>query len=139
MIQITDEMRPLIDNNLANGNPCIVATASPEGEPSVGFRGSMMVFDDDSLAYWERVKRAGLDNVQANPKVVVMFRDPASKNAWKFHGDATVYVDGPIRQQVLDRVCQPELDRDPDREGFAVVIRLNRIMTLGGQVVQQRD
>ena len=52
MIDIDDEMRELIDNALANGTPCILATASPTGEPGVGLRGSMMVFNSDSLAYW---------------------------------------------------------------------------------------
>ena len=63
MIQIDDEMRELIDNALANGTPCILATASPTGEPGVGLRGSMMVFNSDSLAYWERTKRAGLVSI----------------------------------------------------------------------------
>ncbi len=139
MIDIDDEMRELIDNALDNGTPCILATASPTGEPSVGLRGSMMVFDSDSLAYWERTKRAGLEHIRANPKVVVMYRDPVARKAWKLHGDARTYLDGPVRDQVMAKVVQPELDRDPDKDGVAVVIKLNRIMTLGGQVLQQRD
>lgn len=139
MIKITDEMRQLVDKALADGFPCIMATASPTGEPSVSFRGSMMVFDDQSLAYWERTQRAGLEHIEANPKVVVMYRNPVERKSWKFHGDATVYRSGPVREQVMARVVQRELDLDPQRKGFAVIIPLNRIMTLGGQVVQQRD
>ncbi len=139
MIDITDEMRDLIDNALANRTPCILATASPTGEPSVGLRGSMMVFDSDSLAYWERTKRAGLEHIQANPKVVVMYRDPVARKAWKLHGEAQLYPDGPIRDQVMARVVQTELDRDADRQGIAVIIRLNRLMTMAGEVLQQRD
>ena len=139
MIDITDEMRDLIDNALANGTPCILATASSTGEPSVGLRGSMMVFNSDSLAFWEQTKRAGLEHIQANPKVVVMYRDPVARKAWKLHGDALPYVDGPVRDQVMARVVQPELDRDADRQGIAVIIKLNRIMTLAGEVLQQRD
>lgn len=52
MIQMTDEMRQLIDNSFADGFPCVLATASPTGEPSVSYRGSMMVLDDENLAYW---------------------------------------------------------------------------------------
>lgn len=139
MINVTEEMRQFIDRALADRCPCILATASPTGEPSVSYRGSMMVFDDDSLAYWERTQRAGLEHIDANPKVVVMYRNPAERKSWKFHGDATVYRDGEVRDRVMARVVQAELDRDPDRKGFAVVIRLNRIMTMGGDVVQQRD
>ena len=139
MIKITDEMRQLMDNALAGGNPCILATASPTGEPSVSFRGSMMVYDDSSLAYWERTQRAGLEHIEANPMVVVMYRNPTERKAWKFHGEATVYCDGSIREQVVSRVVQEELDQDPERKGVAVVTRLNRIMTMGGEVVQIRD
>ena len=34
---------------------------------------------------------------------------------------------------------QRELDSDPQRQGFAVIIRLDRIMTPAGEVVQERD
>jgi Pyridoxamine 5'-phosphate oxidase len=51
MIKMTDAMCDLIDNAIANSTPCIVATASKAGEPHMSFRGSVMVFDDESLAY----------------------------------------------------------------------------------------
>ena len=38
----------------------------------------------------------------------------------------------------MARVVQRELDRDPDRQGIAVVIKLSRIMTMAGEVLQQR-
>ncbi|MET0503180.1 MAG: pyridoxamine 5'-phosphate oxidase family protein, partial [Candidatus Binatia bacterium] len=72
MIKLTDEMRNMIDPALANGSPCILATAAANGEPDIGYKGSMMVFDDESLAYWERTKRQHLKNLTENPKVVVL-------------------------------------------------------------------
>ena len=80
-----------------------------------------------------------LEHVEANPKVVMMFRNTKERKSWKFHGNAAVYRDGPMRDQVMSRVVQGELDRDPERTGFAVVIRIERIMTMGGDVVQRRD
>ena len=47
MIRLTQEMRELIDAALAHKMPCILATASKDGVPNVGFRGSTMVFDDE--------------------------------------------------------------------------------------------
>ncbi|MBI2171443.1 MAG: pyridoxamine 5'-phosphate oxidase family protein [Chloroflexi bacterium] len=138
MIQLTDEMHRLINNNLADGCPCIIATASPSGEPGLSFRGSMMALDSESLAYWEHTKRAGLEHVEANPKVVVMYRNPKERKSGKFHGEAKVVRAGPLREAVKAKVVQQELDRDTGGEGFAVVIRIHRIMTLGGDVVQQR-
>ena len=140
MINLDESIGTHIDAAfIPEGNVCWIATANKAGEPDLGPKGSMMVFDKEHLAYWERTKRAGLEHIQANPKVVVMYRDPVARKAWKLHGEAQLYPDGPIRHQVMVRVVQGELDRDPDRQGIAVVIKLNRIMTMAGEVLQQRD
>ena len=138
MISISDQMKELIDNALANGSPCILATVSADGEPDIGYKGSMMVFDNESLAYWERTKRVHMKNVKENPRVIVLFRDAKTKAAWRFHGTATVHESGPIRDQVMARTVKDELDKDPDRKGAAVVIRLDKITSMGGQVIQSR-
>jgi len=130
MIKLIDQMRQLIDPALANGCPCILATAAPDGEPDIGYKGSMMVFDDESLAYWERTKRQHLKNAVANPKVVVLFRDGKTKVAWRFHGTATVHESGPVWEQVMEK--------DPERKGAAVVIKVDKVTNMGGQVLQSR-
>ena len=138
MIKLIDQMRELIDPALANGCPCILATASPDGEPDIGFKGSMMVFDDESLAYWERTRRQHLKNVTANPKVIVLFRDTKTKVNWRFHGVATVHDSGAVRDQVMARTVPAELEKDPERKGSAVVIRIEKVTNMGGQVLQSR-
>ena len=139
MIKMTNEMRDLIDNAIANGTPCILATASRAGEPHMSFRGSVMVFDDTSLALWDRVKRQSLQHITENPHVCVLFRHPPKRIIWQFVGEATVHLSGPVREQVMARVVQPELDRDPERQGAAVVIRVNKILAGNGDVIQQRN
>jgi general stress protein 26 len=138
MISISDQMKELIDNALANGSPCILATVSADGEPDIGYKGSMMVFDNESLAYWERTKRVHMKNVKENPRVIVLFRDAKTKAAWRFHGTATMHESGPIRDQVMARTVKDELDKDPERKGAAVVIRLDKITNMGGQVLSSR-
>jgi uncharacterized protein len=140
MIKLTDQMRELIDPALAKGTPCLVATASKEGMPNVGYKGSVMVFDDDSLAYWERTRQGTLENVEENPNVMILFRDPATRAAWRFVGKATVHKEGPLRDQVMARTVQAELDRDPERKGYAVIVRVDKVLPLGGQMpMQSRD
>jgi general stress protein 26 len=138
MIQLTDEMRDLINPALANGMPCILATASPSGQPNMSYRGSMMVFDDESLAYWDRGKRLSVQHIQENPSVCVMFRHPAQRIIWRFMGKATVHSEGSIREQVWERTVQPERDRDPEQQGVAVVIRVDTVLASTGEVLQQR-
>ena len=138
MISISDQMKELIDNALANGSPCILATVSADGEPDIGYKGSMMVFDNESLAYWERTRRVHMKNVKENPRVIVLFRDAKTKAAWRFHGTATLHESGQIRDQVMARTVKDELDKDPERKGAAVVIRLDKITNMGGQVLSSR-
>ena len=138
MIALTDEMRSDVDDALANRTPCVVATASARGEPNVSLRGSMMVFDDEHLAYWDRTRARQLEHVGENPHVCVFYRDPARRVSYRFYGQATVHAEGPVREQVMARTVQAELDRDPERQGVAVVIRVDRVMTLGNQVLQER-
>jgi predicted pyridoxine 5'-phosphate oxidase superfamily flavin-nucleotide-binding protein len=140
MIKLTEQMRELINPALERGTPCLVATASKDGIPNVGYKGSIMVFDDESLAYWERTLQGTVENLQENPNVMVLFRDPATRAAWRFLGNATLYKEGPLREQVMARTVQAELDRDPERKGYAVVIKVEKVLPLGGQKpMQTRD
>jgi uncharacterized protein len=138
MIELTDQMSELINSALANGSPCVLATVSAAGEPDIGYKGSMMVFDKESLAYWERTRRQHLKNVSENEKVVVLFRDAKTRVNFRFHGTAKIHEQGSVRDQVMPRVVKDELDKDPERKGAAVVIRVDKVTNLGGQVLQTR-
>jgi len=139
VINLTDDMRQLIDSNLADGVPCTLGTASADGRPQISMKGSVLVFDRQTLAYWERAKRSALENIGENPQVVIFYRNPEKRINWRFHGTATVYQQGAIRDNVMARTVKPELDRDPERQGVAVLVRLDRITQLNGTVVQQWD
>jgi len=139
-IHFTDEMNTLINNALADGAPCLVATASKRGEPGLGLRGSVMAFDGNHLAWWERSKRDGLEHVLENPRVLVMYRNtkPEVRKTWKIYGTARVHESGPVREQVLARTVEPELRQDPERKGFAVVVEVDMI-TQGNNLLQIKD
>jgi predicted pyridoxine 5'-phosphate oxidase superfamily flavin-nucleotide-binding protein len=140
MINLTQQMRELIDPALERGNPCLVATVSKDGIPNVGYKGSMMVFDDESLAYWERTRQGTLQNVEENPNVMILFRDPATRAAWRFLGKATIHKEGPLREQVMARTVKAELDRDPERKGYAVIVKVDKVLPVTGQTpMQSRD
>src|ERR687892_1128702 len=135
MINLTDEMRQLIDNAYAEGLTCVVGTASKEGRPQISLKGSVLVFDRETLAYWERSRRSTLENVAENPQVVIFYRNPGKRINWRFHGAAHVYESGAIRDNVMNRTIQAELDRDPARLGVAVLVKVNSITELSGNVV----
>ncbi len=138
MINLTDQMREVVNSALAKGCACILATVSGSGEPNIGYKGSMMVFDNESLAYWERTRRQHRKNLSENQHVVVLYRDPATRLNWRFHGVATVHESGAVRDQVMAKVVKDELDKDPDRKGLAVVVRIDRVTNLQGETLQTR-
>ncbi|MCH8224752.1 MAG: pyridoxamine 5'-phosphate oxidase family protein [Chloroflexi bacterium] len=136
MIQLTEEMRSLINNARSNGTPCILATASLDGIPNAGYRGTVMVFDDASLAYRER--GTPVEHLEENPRVVVLYYDAGRQVGWKFRCTATVYTDGPIYQQVMDGLAALGLIQDPAITGAAVVLQVDQVLTNFGELLQER-
>lgn len=126
-IALTDEMARVLDNALVDRSPCLVATASVEGVPDVSYRGSMMVFDNEHLAFWERAKGETLNNLEQNPHVCVLYRNAETRQSWRFYGEAEVLKDGPLRAQIMERVNKFELAQDPERTGYAILIRVDRL------------
>jgi hypothetical protein len=53
----------------------------------------------------------------------------------RFYGTAKLYDEGPIREEVWDRMVQPEKDRDPDKLGRAVLIQIERAEDLRGNAI----
>lgn len=139
MISITDEMREHVNNALANGVPCLLATASPDGWPQVGPKGSMVVLDAQHLAYWERTRRSALENILQNPQVTVYYRDPATRLSFRFHGTVTLHEEGEVWREVGQRIVPRERAADPDWKGLAVLIRVVKITDLAGRVLQQEE
>ena len=137
-INFGEEMRDLLNNALAEGFPCFLGTASKDGVPQISMKGSVAVFDDDTLCYWERAKRSALENVGDNPNVVIFYRNPGKRINWRIHGIAAINESGEKRDRVLSLTPQAELDRDPDLVGVAVLVKVDKITELSGNVLQER-
>ncbi len=138
MIQLTEEMRSYINNARVSGNPCIVATASPDGTPNAGYIGTVMAFNDGSLAFRDRSGRSPLEHIEANPKVVVLFRNASQDVGWKLRCTATVHRDGPVYEQVMSRLAESGLALNPEVKGAVVLLQIDQILTLFGEVLQER-
>jgi len=146
MMQSTDtEIQPidllqwteLVERAPADGSPCIAASSTPEGYPDMSFKGSLMVLDQDHLAWWEWSMGEQLKQIEESPRVSVLYRNPGTRVFLRWYGTAELLTEGDIRAQVMARTPQRELDRDPDRKGIAVRVRVDMVRQ-GGKVVQQR-
>ncbi len=128
-------------NTAFPANVCLVATVLPNGFAQVTPRGSTMVYDDDHLALWEGGTGSTTGNLRDETKVTVFFRKPQLRESGllpkggiaRFYGTAEIKKSGPEYEEVWRRLVQPEKDRDPDKKGFAVLIRVERAEDLGGQ------
>jgi general stress protein 26 len=128
-----------IDHALADGTYCVLATNGENGVPELGFKGSMIVFDRDHLAYWERGRGQLLANLRRNPDVAVMYFNHERSIYLRMYGRAELHEDGPVREQIMERAPEFELNMDPERQGVGVLIRLDRLREAIGGVSQQRS
>ncbi|OGA03334.1 MAG: hypothetical protein A3H35_15790 [Betaproteobacteria bacterium RIFCSPLOWO2_02_FULL_62_17] len=141
MAKIPSVLHEPIKNAFPAGNVCLVGTVLPNGFAQISPRGSVQVFDDEHLMLWERGKGTTTENMQDGSKVTVFFRDPKlrvpgvlpSGGVARFYGTAKIYKTDPIREQVWEKLIQVEKDRDPEKKGFAVLIKVERAEDLGGK------
>lgn len=140
MATIPKTLQPHIDTAFPEF-VCLVGSVLPDGFAQITPRGSTMVFDDNHLALWERGKGSTTANLTDGSKVTVYFRKPALRadgtlpagGIARFYGTAKVVKSGPEYEEVWRRLVQPEKDRDPDKKGFAVLIKVDRAEDLNGQ------
>ena len=125
-------------------NVVLVATVLPNGFAQVTPRGSTMVFDQDHIGLWERGRGSTNENLSDGSKVTIFFRKPALRESGvlpkggiaRLYGTAEVHKSGPVYDEVWERLIQPEKDRDPERKGFAVLVKVERAEDLGGDPLQ---
>jgi uncharacterized protein len=138
-MSISQKIRTLIDNAWVDGYPCLLATAGPDG-PNISPKGSMLVYDDDHLAYWERSKKQALTNLGADLRVCVMYpnfkaqRDGVLESGFlRFYGTAELHESGPVREAIFKRLNKREQEHDGADKGIGVLIRISRAADVRGK------
>ena len=137
-VALTEEITEAFASALTGGSPVSVATASRTGQPDIAFKGSAMVWDADHMAFWERAHGTTLANMQGNPAVCLLYANFKERKFWKFFGVAELHEAGPVRDAVMAKTIELELNRDPERKGIAVVIRIDKVIQMG-QVTMERE
>lgn len=140
MIQLTDEMKRLVNNAREDGFPCIVATASRDGTPNAGYIGTVLAVDDSTFVYRDRTRRQPLEHIEENPKVIVLFRNPDVDAGWKFRCTASVERQGERYYEMTQSLADSGLISDPEMVGAAIVVlHIDQVLTLFGEVLQERE
>jgi len=53
----------------------------------------------------------------------------------RLFGKAEIHKSGPVYDKVWERLIQPEKDRDPDKKGWAVLIKIEKVEDLLGNPI----
>jgi len=141
MARIPKALHEHINNAAFTDNVCLIATVLPNGFAQVTPRGSTMVFDDEHIALWERGRGSTSENLTDGTKVTIFFRKSLLRiegllplgGIARFYGTAAIHKSGALCEQVWNRLIQPEKERDPEKKGFAVLIKIERAEDLFAQ------
>ena len=136
---LSSTIQILIRNAWDDGYPCLLATVGPEG-PNITPKGSMIVFDDKHLAFWERSKRAVLDNLGLEKRVCVMYanfkaqRDGILDSGFlRFFGTVELHESGPIREAIFAKLLPREQTHVGAETGVGVLIRIEKAIDVRGK------
>ncbi len=122
---------------------CTLGSVLPDGYAQITPRGSVQVYDDDHISLWERGRGSTTAHMADGAKLTVYYQNfelmqqgvlPVAGIA-RLYGVAEVHKSGPVYDEVWERLIQPEKDRDPDKNGFAVLIKIARAEDLLGQPI----
>jgi general stress protein 26 len=145
MIKMTPLMKELLWNAMADGMVALVATVTPDGTPVISPKGSVAVFDDSTLSFWERSHRSTEKNLAHGGRVCVYYRNTARKDLpfgagiLRFYGTARIVTDPATKQKVWDNTIPIEQERDKDKSGVGVLIDVDRIEELSGKVIMDKN
>ncbi len=138
---LSETIKKLITNAWTDGYPCLVGTAGTDG-PNISPKGSLIVYDDRHLAYWERSKRKALENVGHDKRVVVMYanfkaqRDGLIDSGFlRFYGTVELHESGPVREAIFARLSPREQTHDGADTGIGVLIRIERAQDVRGKSI----
>ena len=138
---LSDTIKTLIRNAWDDGYPCLVATHGPQG-PNITPKGSMIVFDDAHLAWWERCKRAVLENLGHDKRVCVMYAN------FKAQRDGMLEVrlpallrfgraarNGPVREAIFAKLLPREQTHVGAEAGIGVLVRIDKAIDVRGKPI----
>src|SRR5512136_772284 len=121
MPKLTREMKTMFEQQLS-----VIATAGKDGTPNIGPKGSMYVFDDETLTYSEGTGQKTLKNLQQNPKVAVMVVDREKTDGYQVKGTAELLSSGDFFEQVAKK----QKERKMPRPKSDVKIRIEEIYSV---------
>jgi uncharacterized protein len=98
MGKLTEEMRRVVTEQRLG----YVATVSPDGTPNLSPKGTLAVWDADTLIFADIRSPRTVANLRGNPALEVNVVDPFLRKGYRFKGTATVVTEGATLLEALE-------------------------------------
>ena len=138
---LSETIKKLILNAWDDGYPCMLATVGKDG-PNISAKGSMIVYDDQHLAYWERSKKKALENLGHDRRVVVMYANfKAQRDKVLEFGFPAVLGHRraarvrPGHAAIFGKLLKREQEHVGADTGIGVLIKISRAADVRGQPI----
>jgi hypothetical protein len=142
MTMIPKKVWPLVDGAFPH-HTCLIGTVLGNGFAQITPRGSTQVYDGEHISIWERGRGSTTAAIADGTNVTVFFFDLGAKEVLpiggiaRFYGTATVHKSGPVYDKVWERLIEPEKKSDPEKKGWAVLIKVDRAEDLLGRALTE--
>ena len=138
-MSFSDTIKRLITDAWNDGHPCLVGTVGTNG-PNISPKGSMVFYDDDHLAYWERSKKQALENVRHDNRILVVYSNMQAQNdkilesgILRFYGRAELHETGPVRDAIFALLSEREQTHVGADTGIGVLVTIERAEDVRGK------
>lgn len=138
---LSDTLKNLIRNAWDDGYPCLVATSGPLG-PNIAPKGSLVVYDDQHLAWWERSKKGVLENLGHDRRVCIMYanfkaqRDGLLESGFiRFFGKVELVESGEVHRKIFSLLLPREQTHVGADTGIAALVRIEKALDARGKII----
>jgi hypothetical protein len=142
VIEISDEMARSLANSMTDRIAVIAAYVDRQGNPHVGFYGSLHAYSSDQVALWARKPDSELvATIPTHPRIEFVYADITNSRVYRLGGTARILTDQVERDRVYDGIHEIEKGHDPDRTGVAIVVDLAHVTgrDSSGRFAMRRD
>jgi hypothetical protein len=103
-VTLTPDMRAII----RSAHLCFAATVTPEGRPNLSPKGTIRVWNDQSLFFLDIASPRTRANLALNPWMELNIVDQLSRRGYRFSGKATIQTSGEVFQEAIAMIVGEE-------------------------------
>lgn len=97
MAKLTQEMKEMIETQLA-----YIATVDRDGNPNIGPKRSMRIYDENTLVYNENTGKQTMNNIMDTGKASVAYAVREKLKGFRFSGKAEIQTEGKLYDEAVE-------------------------------------